>query len=540
MRIFRNTVWCVLPICLGSEFICDLYLAPSTVPNLGRGIFAGRNFAKDEILEVSVTLAMRHDDIESTMLNNYVFDTEERGISMVEFGPGSIYNHKLPTNYHRLWDEDRLATPLLFADQTQPYSTYSGIKDLAVRDLQAGEEIFGKYCEEEGSCPWFEQRGIEFTEFNRPESEPTASRSIEQLAAEGHCMTQVHVEPSTLPQAGRGLFASRRFAKGEIVTISPLLLLRSEHIDTGVGGDYSVLMNYCMSVPDSSVALLQFGLSALANHAPAPAPSSSPVPVFAANMKPEWFYWDEFVESTPSAIDANKHTNGVDIGGQAGHTERTKIRDMVLNTTLLELAQRPFTQLDLAFRATRDIEPDEELFYSYGTDWEAAWEAYAQANTQPLKNKPVRFRSFIGDPEGLFFPHWLDVLDDTAAETNIHQRDLENVEQGGNIEGGIAQTAGGNWPKSKQMPELTPQQDMNTTSTGGLSFPWGFGSLSDAFASLFSLSTSDVGANLPLLFAAALFGILLVYIVRLAITRGASSSSSSTSSSTGQRKVKQR
>ena len=70
------------------NFECDLYLAPSTIPFLGRGIFSGRMIKANETFHVATTVTMRYSDIQHTMLNNYVFGAGEEGISMAEMGPG--------------------------------------------------------------------------------------------------------------------------------------------------------------------------------------------------------------------------------------------------------------------------------------------------------------------------------------------------------------------------------------------------------------------------------------------------------------------
>ena len=78
-------------------FQCSLYVAKSRVL-LGRGVFAGRNFSADDIVDHAPTLAVVHDDISETMLNNYVFATDEEEWSMLEFGPGSALSP--PPHHH--------------------------------------------------------------------------------------------------------------------------------------------------------------------------------------------------------------------------------------------------------------------------------------------------------------------------------------------------------------------------------------------------------------------------------------------------------
>ena len=146
----------------------------------------------------------------------------------------------------------------------------------------------------------------------------------------------MYTAPSTVPNAGRGLFASRSFEEGEIVTISPVLLLPVRNIDDGSGHDSSVLINYAMSIEEASVALLPFGMSGTANHAPSPL--EKPMGSFTANMKPEWFYWDE--RMIPPSLQNNSDSNS-DINS----SNSSKPLSRPTSKTLLELSQLPFTQL---------------------------------------------------------------------------------------------------------------------------------------------------------------------------------------------------
>ena len=127
------------------DFECGLYVAPSTVPHLGRGIFTGKAYRENDTIEVSVTLPVRYRDVDGTQINNYIFGTGEDGIAMLEYGPGMLYNHRIPTNYYRVWDErdDAVPRPTLFDEQVEAYTTYRSILEVAVHDLEAGEEVFG-------------------------------------------------------------------------------------------------------------------------------------------------------------------------------------------------------------------------------------------------------------------------------------------------------------------------------------------------------------------------------------------------------------
>jgi hypothetical protein len=152
------------------------------------------------------------------------------------------------------------------------------------------------------------------------------------------------------------------------------------------------LQNYCIASPDSSVVLLPLGLGALANHAMAG----------TANMELEIFWWKSL------------HPND----------DLDKMRK--LNSTLVELSQEKFAQLDIAYRATRDIHEGEEVTYDYGEGWINSWATHlAEVNDwlvetaagtmakmkgeveEDLIHRP-RFLSYIEAPKNLYLDHWKD------------------------------------------------------------------------------------------------------------------------------------
>lgn len=231
------------------------------------------------------------------------------------------------------------------------------------------------------------------------------------------------------------MFASRSFEPGEIVTISPVLLLPVANIDDGSGYDSSVLMNYVMSIKQASIALLPFGMSGIANHAPSL--NETTMGSFKANMKPEWFYWDESMSSSPSSQNSSESSSS----SSSKETTRPTAK------SLLELSQQPFTQLDLAFRALRFISEGEELLYSYGPQWQSTWNKHIvdlrdyhrkhRMKKIKVKNEygemvegdyqhPPLFRTFIGDPENLFFAHWRDLKD----ENDHRSQEVDNTIHG--------------------------------------------------------------------------------------------------------------
>ena len=167
---------------------------------------------------------------------------------------------------------------------------------------------------------------------------------------------------------------------------------------------HSVLQNYCMASPRvSSIALFPFGLSALANHAGGD----------RANMDMDWHWW----------------------------SDEEKQSKMV--STAQALSDAAFAQLDIAFRATKDIPEGTELMYDYGDQWaeswmnhlarlnqwhmNKAWVEFAEDNHEPpYENVKALempwFMSFISPSDHLFLPHWND------SEQNIEAIEASHVE----------------------------------------------------------------------------------------------------------------
>eukprot|EP00596_Hydrurales_sp_CCMP1899_P005397 CAMPEP_0119037000 /NCGR_PEP_ID=MMETSP1177-20130426/5079_1 /TAXON_ID=2985 /ORGANISM="Ochromonas sp, Strain CCMP1899" /LENGTH=431 /DNA_ID=CAMNT_0006997645 /DNA_START=90 /DNA_END=1385 /DNA_ORIENTATION=- len=368
---------------------CTLYLAPSRIPGLGRGIIAGKDFYNSSKLTTIVTLAVNYNDIASLQLGNYVYSSSEDSVSMAEFGIGMLYNHQKTPGITSFWAD---STPEKFEDQVMAHTTFSQVEHTFTKDIAAAEEIFCYYGDENGEEDWFSQRGI--IKHNHTTLEEI-SYSLEDIQEVGHCLSHVDVKESTLPLAGKGLFSNKDFKKGDIVTVSPVLLLPKVDVEKIGKNSNSVLQNYCIASPNSSYVFFPIGYSPLINHG-----NNG-----NDNLEPELFWWDS----------------------------NTSEKELKLNSTLETLSNARFAQLDIAYRATRDITIGEELFYDYGIEWLNAWSTHLAFMTEDLLYKidrietagtqedteeqvdvgeDIRFRflQFIGSSPGLFVPTWEDKL----------------------------------------------------------------------------------------------------------------------------------
>lgn len=280
-----------------------------------------------------------------------MYASEIEGRSLVAFGLGMLYNHKSDTyrNTKHFWAD----TNVKCAAEDSPESNTTPINYYANRDVLIGEELFTSY----GEVDWFSSRSISY--FNNDEIDQ--KYSIEHLKQYGVCMTNVYVWDSLMPLGGRGLFANKSFKKGELVYVSPVLLIpKSEVI---LSSNDSVLLNYVFAStsPSSDIALLPLGLSAIANHQSA----------LLANLRYDWF-----------------------------NITQTEIESLSIE----KLLASPFAPLDLAYYAIRDIDIHEELTIDYGIEWINAFATYL---AEVIAGFEVKFRYPIQPAHGLFPKSWL-------------------------------------------------------------------------------------------------------------------------------------
>ena len=103
---------------------CEIYLAPSLTVALGRALIAGNDFASGQKIALSVSLAVRHDDIVTTQLTNYVYGTHEDGISLSVIGLDMIFNHREKESIERTWESPKMR---YYAEQKLAHTTYNNV-----------------------------------------------------------------------------------------------------------------------------------------------------------------------------------------------------------------------------------------------------------------------------------------------------------------------------------------------------------------------------------------------------------------------------
>ena len=166
---------------------------------------------------------------------------------------------------------------------------------------------------------------------------------------QARCLDNIRGGPSTIPQAGRGAFATRSFAKNQVVTGSPLLHVpdrsilhifdsfydeETNHFTRTELTSQQLVVNYCWGHTDSSLLLCPYSAGVnYINHNQT-----------QANIKLRW--------------------------APDGHIAQS---DKWFKSPLVEMIDLYRPLLGWDYVALRDINKGEELFIDYGDEWEAAW-----------------------------------------------------------------------------------------------------------------------------------------------------------------------
>eukprot|EP00980_Cylindrotheca_fusiformis_P022171 scaffold9072_cov106-Cylindrotheca_fusiformis.AAC.4 len=179
----------------------------------------------------------------------------------------------------------------------------------------------------------------------------TKPRSNEWLEQNGYCMDHIYSSRSSIPKAGNGAFSRRFLPKGSTVIGSPLLAGFRDHflfnMTLSSSGNVSpthksLIYNYHFGHKESTV--LFFPIS----------------PIIAINHNSK---------SMPDGKEANARVQ---------FSTKDKKSRYLLHRPLEDIRKERYSALVMEVVATRDIEPDEEIFIDYGKKCILFWEGRKQ------------------------------------------------------------------------------------------------------------------------------------------------------------------
>jgi len=218
--------------------------------------------------------------MDSCQLKNYGFGTGHNSHALIIVGPGNIYNHHNVHTIGRFWNDTVEKDP---TNAGVPFTAFRPIHYKTLYPIAAGEEMFETY-----GTNWFQRLGNGHSDRKVVEATQQAKlMDLADLEQHGHCLTDVEIKESTIRNAGNGLFATRDFEVGEVVTVSPVLALPKHVVDDSAVD--SVLKNYCFSREKSELALLPINYGPMINHQAGD----------GANVEVGWYDWSPAVRRCP-------------------------------------------------------------------------------------------------------------------------------------------------------------------------------------------------------------------------------------------------
>mmetsp|Transcript_17467 Transcript_17467/g.27205 ORF Transcript_17467/g.27205 Transcript_17467/m.27205 type:complete len:1232 (-) Transcript_17467:51-3746(-) len=199
--------------------------------------------------------------------------------------------------------------------------------------------------------------GMEDVHFRGAERTELSERSLDWLRENGKCLDNIRPGNSTIKQAGRGAFATRKLKEGSLIAPAPLLHIvdRGSLFSPRSGSQQELLLNYCFGHEHSNLLLCPTTSVSLINH------SSE-----RANAEIRW-------SKTMSS-------DGKDWRA----------------ASLEELADEFSARLMFDVVATKPIRSGEEIFLDYGPAWEEAWKQHSRDwtphyTTEQYKYVPSNF-----------------------------------------------------------------------------------------------------------------------------------------------------
>lgn len=380
---------------------CGLYIAESTIPSGGLGIFLGTKLTKGSVVD-TVSDILVHDIEENRQVYEYLSNetlpfwalrdstwdyaakNEADAAAIVSPGIGSLANmhlgfanvEKIPCS--RFHDVPRMH-PMVGSK-----TSFMNCSFQMTQDASAGSELFlSPSFRNFGDSPTDVDRRLDpsFKEMWEKISHGLSNamavelwdsaakgdgftpqtlipklpmqRSLSWLKENGVCIDQVYVNAKTEDQFDQGLFAKRDFKTNGVITTSPVRILSRSHLDITILDKESepkkemmwrgkqLLLNSCFG--DSSSSLLFFPL-------------------------------DSRVQSISHPKDGQSANIGVRWSSQL--SQNKELFDM-LPKELLQVAKN----FDLAFEfyALSDIAAGDELLFHFGAAWENAWHDHVRS-----------------------------------------------------------------------------------------------------------------------------------------------------------------
>ena len=125
---------------------CGYYMAPSFIPGAARGIFAGKNYKENDLVEYTPSLLVTNDHIRDFQLFNYVYGANDDEYSIAVFGAAMLFNHRNPKSVTHYWHGPVVEnTDITFNIFSNAHTSYTELDYYSTITTEAGQELFASY-----------------------------------------------------------------------------------------------------------------------------------------------------------------------------------------------------------------------------------------------------------------------------------------------------------------------------------------------------------------------------------------------------------
>jgi hypothetical protein len=191
----------------------------------------------------------------------------------------------------------------------------------------------------------------------------SAKESIQSttwLEEHGACIDNIIVGTSTIPQAGRGAFATRYIPQGSRITATPVITIGREELY--LWEQVRKTKDEIDSTNEFDVALENSGHQLLLNYCFGHVNSSLLFYPYSPNVN--------FINHGDSSTGSSN--------AYIRWSDHPYHKSDWLNSTMDEMKSRKYTGLMFDIVATRDIAQGEEILIDYGKDWTESWDRHVQ------------------------------------------------------------------------------------------------------------------------------------------------------------------
>jgi hypothetical protein len=230
-------------------------------------------------------------------------------------------------------------------------------------------------------------------------------RDVDWLKKNGKCIDNLRAGLSTIPQAGRGAFATRFIPMGGLVAPAPLIHFEKKRLimydvdevsedqvvrNVSAPRHFQLLLNYCFGHANSTLLLSPYGtFTSLINHS-----SKNP------NARIEW---------AENMRHADWCQDSIDVFENESHSG-----------------------LMFDFIALRDIQEGEEVLIDYGKEWDDAWNEHVRKWTPPEGSEQYMPAYELNNDVDLTIPtiHETQFSDNILAYIYDEYREMSGVSSG--------------------------------------------------------------------------------------------------------------